>query len=392
MTYQYKPGGTVVKDKRNGHWIAIAYYPDPQSGQRKRKTHSTLKKADAQKWLREQLTRLEAGLSIDFTKLSVAEYFAQWLEDKKTHVAPNTFGGARTAAQHLIAVYGKRPLATLTPLDLSQLYRQLGETKSTRTVRYLHTVIHEALAQAVAWGFIPTNVADRVTPPRLIQKERQPLQGPDLIRFKTAIAQHPLKVLWLFLILTGVRRGEALGLRWSDIDWDAKVARIQQTWIKGLDGPTTSKPKTKRSQRAVALSAGLLELLQDHHQAQLIQQQHAGDLWQNHELVFCREDGSPFYPDGISKRFKRILHAAGLPESTTLHDLRHTHATLLLGEGIHPKVVSERLGHSTVAITLDLYSHMVPGLQEEAASRADAALASLSAPTQNGHSTAMEQP
>ena len=392
MTYQYKPGGTVVKDKRNGHWIAIAYYPDPQSGHRKRKTHSTLKKAEAQKWLREQLTRLESGLSIDLTKLSVADYLAQWLDDKKTHVAPNTFGGARTAAQHVIRVYGNKPLVALTALDLSQLYRQLGQTKSTRTVRYLHTVLHEALAQAVAWGFLATNVAERVTPPRLIQKERQPLQGADLGRFRRAIDQHPLKALWLFLLLTGVRRGEALGLRWKDIDWTAAVIRIQQTWIKGLQGPTTGKPKTKRSQRAVAVSPGLLAILKDHQTAQEKQQRQAADLWQNHDLVFCQEDGSPFYPDGISKRFKRILRAAGLPQTTTLHDLRHTHATLLLGEGIHPKVVSERLGHSTVAITLDLYSHMIPGLQQDAACRADAALESLNPETKNSRSTPLEQP
>lgn len=179
MAYQTRPGGTVIK--RGKTWTAILYYPDPRTGKRKQRWHAFKRKRDAEEWLAQEL-RLETPAAP--TKLSVAEFLIQWLDARKTQVRPNTWAGYRTAARHLTNAFGPRPLAALTPLDLQRLYSHMvAHNSSTRTVRYVHTTIHAALKDAVAWEYLARNVADPVKPPKLIQKERQPLMSADMPRF-----------------------------------------------------------------------------------------------------------------------------------------------------------------------------------------------------------------
>lgn len=378
MAYAFTPGGTVIK--RGQKWTAILYYPDPQTGKRRQKWHAVEKKKDAEMWLHEQIESLRTGHYVATTALSVAEYFEQWLATRKQQGQPNTWQGYAMMSRHVVAAYGNKPLAALNALDLQVLYAQLMETRKSRTVRYVHTTVHAALADAVALGLIPANVAERVKPPRLSQEERHPLSSEALPRFLAQVALDRRPTLWWFFLLTGMRRGEVLGLRWMDLDWTHHEARIQQTWVKGPDGNMFSQPKTKRSRRAVVLPDSLMEKLQQHEREQQAEKERAGDLWHDYGLIFCQEDGTPLNPDSVSKRFQRLLaHAglsqlAGMPTAAALHDLRHTHATLLLQQGVHPKIVSERLGHSSVGITLDLYSHMVPGMQAAAAHEIDRAI------------------
>lgn len=363
MAHQTRPGGTVIK--RGKAWTAILYYPDPRTGKRRQRWHSAPKKRDAEEWLAEQL---RAETPIAPTKLTVEEFLDQWLEARRPQIRPTTWGGYRTAKRHLVTAFGPKPLAALMPLDLQRLYtRMLAQDYSTRTVRYVHTTIHTALKDAVAWDYLTRNIADRVKPPKLVQKERQPLMSGDMPCFIEQIQGDERPALWWLLILTGFRRGEALGLRWQDIHWQNARAVIRQTWIKGPDGPMWSTPKTARSRRSVALPPRVVEELEAHHARQNDVRRRAGDLWQDYDLVFCKEDGTPLYPDFPTKHLKILLKNAGLSEDTTLHDLRHTAATLMFEGNTHPKVVSEQLGHSSVSITLDLYSHMIPGLKDAGA-------------------------
>ena len=166
--------------------------------------------------------------------------------------------------------------------------------------------------------------------------------------------------------MTGVRRGELLGLSWDAVDLDAGRLAITRTLIEGRGAPQFSEPKTKRGRRSVALDAGTVDALREHRERQLDERLAWGPAYEPHDLVFCREDGTPIWPRTFSRFFDHHVRDAGLPK-IRLHDLRHTHATLALEAGVHPKVVQERLGHSSIAITLDIYSHAIPAMQEDAA-------------------------
>lgn len=173
MAHQTRPGGTVIK--RGKAWTAILYYPDPRTGKRRQRWHSAPKKRDAEEWLAEQR---RAQTPIAPTKLTVEEFLDQWLEARRPQIRPTTWGGYRTAKRHFVTAFGPKPLAALMPLDLQRLYtRMLAQDYSTRTVRYVHTTIHTALKDAVAWDYLTRNIADRVKPPKLVQKERQPLMS-----------------------------------------------------------------------------------------------------------------------------------------------------------------------------------------------------------------------
>jgi integrase len=182
-----------------------------------------------------------------------------------------------------------------------------------------------------------------------------------------------LYAAWRVLAMTGIRRGELLGLSWDAVDLDTARLAITRTLIGGKGAPRFSEPKTKRGRRSVALDSETVTALGEHRERQLDERAAWGPAYEPHDLVFCRENGTPIWPRSFSRSFDNHVRNAGLPR-IRLHDLRHTHATLALAAGVHPKVVQERLGHATIAITLDIYSHAVPALQEDAAEKIAALL------------------
>jgi len=184
--------------------------------------------------------------------------------------------------------------------------------------------------------------------------------------FLAATADDRYASLWHLLVMTGMRRGEVCGLRWDDVDLEAGRLSVRRALIPYGDGVITSEPKTAKGRRAIALDPGTIEALKAQAARQLADQEEWEGAWSDSGYVFTREDGEPYHPQSVSRSFARAMKTAKLPE-IRLHDLRHTHATLALRAGIHPKVVSERLGHATIAITLDTYSHAIPAMQEEAA-------------------------
>ncbi|MGH9025171.1 MAG: tyrosine-type recombinase/integrase [Acidimicrobiia bacterium] len=246
----------------------------------------------------------------------------------------------------------------------------IGAQLDRRTVNYVHTIVHRALKDAVRWGRLARNPADAADPPRGGQKSDgvYSWDAATLREFLAAssASDDRFHALWALLATTGMRRGEALGLRWSDVDVDAGRLRVMQTIIQVRSKVTVGEPKTARGRRPIALDAGTIAVLREHRRRSLEERMLVGPDFDERGLVFHHPDGSCLKPDAVSAAFVRRVRRAGVPP-LTLKGLRHTWATLALERGIHPRVVQERLGHSTIAITLGIYSHVAPTLHDEAA-------------------------
>lgn len=251
-----------------------------------------------------------------------------------------------------------------------------------RTVNYVHTILHRAFKDAVRWGRLARNPADAADPPRASQKS-DGVQAWDAATLRTFLARSResgdrLHALWVLLATTGMRRGEAIGLRWKDVDLDKGRLRIVQTITQTRSKVTIGEPKTSSGRRSIALDNATIDVLRDHRKAMLEERLLVGPDFSDEGLVFHHPDGACLRPDAVSAQFLRRVGRYGLPR-LTLHGLRHTWATLALEQGIHPRVVQERLGHSTIAITLGIYSHVAPTLHDEAASRVSSLLLSPTA-------------
>jgi integrase len=268
---------------------------------------------------------------------------------------------------------GKRQLAKVTSLDLQQLYSDLQEAGlSARSVHHTHQVLHRAFVQAVRWDLIPRNPCDGVTPPRPNCSEMHVLTREQVNALLAATTGPQLRALYTLAVTTGMRAGELYGLRWGNVDLSAGRLRVRRALQRQRgNGLVFVTPKTVRSRRTIMLSKWAVSVLREHRTRQLEQRLSAGPLWHDQDLVFCGTAGKPLDPSTETGQFSDTLKRAGLPH-VRFHDLRHTAATLLLAQGTHPKVVSEMLGHGTIALTLDTYSHLVPALHEQAAATMDA--------------------
>jgi integrase len=238
---------------------------------------------------------------------------------------------------------------------------------SSRTVRYTHTVIRKALSDAVGWNLLPRNVADAAQPPKKAKTSKTTWSADQLKAFLEHVSDDRLYAAWLLCAMTGMRRGELLGLAWNDLDLEGSKLTVRRSLVSANYEPTISEPKTERGRRVIALDSSTVKALRDWRGKQLLELAAMGGGWGNDlDLVFTREDGSAIHPVTFSQAFRRHVVAAKLP-SLSLHKLRHTHATIALRAAVHPKVVSERLGHASVAFTLDTYTDALPDLQETAA-------------------------
>ncbi len=328
---------------------------------------------EATAWLAEVRVRAERGLLPEPCRLTLAGYLEHWLGAAapglrpasvetyryliETHVAPDPVGQAR--------------LQKLRPADIQGFYGRLLERGlSPATVRLIRGVLHKALSQAVDWGLLAVNPADRTRAPRVPRKEFRALSPDEARRLLEAArtvcpAYYPLLAT---LLATGMRIGEAVGLRWEDVDPEAGVIRVVRTlkyvggrWVEG-------EPKSAAGKRQIPVPAELAGLLKEQRRAVLEARLKAGGAWCQEfgELVFPTARGRPVRPADVWKGLRRACKAAGLP-LIRVHDLRHTHATMLLLAGEHPRVVQERLGHSQISMTLEIYSHVLPDLQAQAA-------------------------
>ena len=301
---------------------------------------------------------------------TVGQYLAAWLETIRPTVKPRTHQRYELAVRvHLIPALGGVRLARLSAQQVQGLYAaKLTAGLAPATVAHLHAVLHRALRAAERLTLVARNVAELVSAPRPQEHEMHVLTFEQAQQFLEAARGDPLEALYALALTTGMRQGELLALQWEDVDLDGRVIHVRHTLQHGSAGTwTLGTPKTAKSRREVELNPSTVEALRAHRTAQLEARLAAGPLWQDHGLVFTRGDGEPMRGTHLLQRhFHPFLKRAGLP-MIRFHDLRHTAATQLLLLGINSKVVQERLGHSNVGITLDRYSHVLPGMQRDAA-------------------------
>jgi integrase len=316
--------------------------------------------------------------------MSVGEYLDQWLRDYAAiHVAPRTRERYTEICRlNIIPSLGFLPLTRLEPQHIQDFYsRALKEGRkdgkgglSPRSVYHIHRILFEALKHAVKRGLLMRNPAEAVDPPRPGHREMTALTAEQLARFLEAARETPYHILFYIAAYTGLRRSELLALQWQDIDLNLAVLSVLRTLHRLKSGEYVfGEPKSRRSRRQVDLSPSVAILLRKHREEQEATFSLLGMPLTDSDLVFSGLDGQPISPDAVTKAFQRLSQRLGF-RKLRFHDLRHTHATLLLQQGVHPKIVSERLGHSSVAITLDTYSHVLPGLQRAAAQRFDKAM------------------
>jgi integrase len=345
----------------------------------RRKTFYGKSQKEAAAKLKQAKQAVEDGVDLSAEKLTLAQYLDKWLAAAvKPSVKTKTYEGYESTCRvRVVPRIGTKKLAKLTALDLQALYTDLAAAGlSPRSVQHTHRVLHRALAQAVRWRLIPRNPCDGATAPKATRTEMKVLFPEQARAFLVATAEHPAHALYVLAITTGMRAGELLGLQWGDVNLDAgrlavRRALQQQNGGKGLVFVT---PKTARSRRMILLSQRAIDALRAHRDRQVFQRRKAGSAWQEQDLVFASATGGPIDPSWSRQTFYAALKAAGLPR-VRFHDLRHTAATLALVQGVHPKVVSDMLGHGTVGLTLDTYSHLLPAMHQEAAAAMDAILA-----------------
>ncbi len=360
-----------------GRWVVRIYRGRDAAGKRRyhnKTIHGT--KRDAERYRTKILRELDTGTFVEASQRTLEDFLKEWLEvSVRPRVRQRTHQDySSLAARYLIPSLGHLRLSQLSPGDIQRVYADLQERGlSPRTIRYTHSVLYGGLEQAVKWRMLARNPAKLVDLPRQSRREMRVLGPEQAARFLEAARSDRWYALWTVLLTTGLRPGEALALKWSDLDGDR--LRVQRSLVRDAGGGWhLAEPKSARARRVVSLPATSLRVLQAHRKQQLEERLGAGEQWEDHDLVFASSTGQPLdFRVAVRRHFKPLLKRAGLP-SIRPYDLRHTCATLLLAAGENVKVVSERLGHASATLTLDVYSHVLPDMQQRAAERIEGLL------------------
>jgi integrase len=367
--------GGITRHKKSGLYMA-RYTVQTLTGPKRKTIYGKTRREVDEKLTAAKADR-DRGLLFDADSLTVGRYLERWLADsvRDTVKAITYESYERLMRLHLVPTLGRMKLKNLTPTHVRGLYRdKLDSGLSPSSVQRIHALLHKALTQAVNDGLIPRNVTDPVKPPRQSRKEIKTLTPEQAHLFLEAAKADRLGALYIVAIHTGLRQGELFGISWDDIDLEAGTLSVHRTLSGAKGGPKFTTPKNNRTRR-VRLTPQAAEALRDHRKRQLEERMSLAGLWQDHGLVFCSTVGTPLSRHNVCKRsFKPLLERAGLPHTFRFHDLRHTFATLMASSGGHAKVVQEMLGHASINITLDLYSHVLPDMQEDAVYRLGAML------------------
>jgi integrase len=359
-------GEGTISRRKNGGWMA-QYVVYTAEG-RKRKTVYGKTRADVAKKLSRALSDRESGLVFDDKGLTVEEYLDRWLKDSVRDTVRNTTYERykELIGLHIAPALGRK-LKALTPAHVQGFYRdRLDRNLSAATVQKMHVVLHKALDQAVRWSLVSRNVTDAVKAPRPTPTEIRPLDQKQAKALLEAARGEPFEALYVLAVTTGMRQGELLGLKWEDVDLENGLVWVRRTLTRSEAHLVLGEPKTRKSRRTVRLTDAAVKALRVHLRRQLDEVERLGDLYEDRGLVFATQSGTLLHPSNLRNRsFAPLLKKAALP-TIRFHDLRHTCATLLLGRNVNPKVVSEMLGHATIAITLDTYSHVLPDMQDHA--------------------------
>jgi integrase len=343
--------GSIFKEKGRDFWVAEILVDGKKIRKRSKRQQVV------REWLQTSLNQLEQGVYLRPEKTTVSEFIDRVMRDVGAHtLRPKTIDSYNFMIdKHIKPEIGELRLNQLRPVHLQSLYsKKLEEGLSKRTVQYIHAVIRRILNQAVKWNLLVRNPTDAVTPPVPSRKTPVTLSDDQVRLFLKSVKGHRWYPIYVLAVATGMREGEILGLRWEDVDLAAGAVSVRQT-IQNISGRLSiGEPKSEKSRRTIPLPIFALDVLKN--------------MDKGEGLIFRTSSGNPVSPRNVLRHFQNQLEKLGLPR-VTFHSLRHLHATYLLRQNIHPKVVQERLGHATISLTLDTYSHIIPTLQREAAEK-----------------------
>jgi integrase len=353
-------GEGSIYHRADGLWVAQVPLVD---GKRKYKYAKTQK--EAREWLQKEQRAISDGLVVVDEKILFGDFLDRWFEDiAKPSLRPSTIVVHESVIRlHIKPEIGDLRLTQITPAILQNLYsRKLKSGLSKRTVKYIHTVIHRTLDQALKWSLVARNVADAVDAPKPDKKSIQPLTMTQVAKLFDTLKDDRLLPFYVTAVGCGLRRGELLALTWDCIDWDRGIIQVNKS-LQALTGQglVVGEPKSESSRRPVAMPEFVQKTLAD----SLVNRTIVS------EYVFCTSKGTPFGPRNIVRHFKSTLKKAGLPDSIRLHDLRHTFVSLMLSQNVPPKDVQVIAGHADFSTTMNIYGHLMPGSQKEAAKKLD---------------------
>ena len=368
--WSYAMKGSI--QKRQGpqgvaYMARVEFSPDPITGERRQRAKTFRTRKEAQRALSEWLVEIDRGTALDPSTATIGDVLDRWLDAVAKHsVRATTLEDYRsTVTRHLRPEFGNTLIQKLTGERIESFYaRKRDEGAGARTVELCHRRLSQALKQAIRWKLIAVNPCDSIKPPRALSKRPDVWSVTELNRFLTIADEDAYSPLWFMAASTGLRLGEVLGLRWRDVELAASSIHVAQAQTLLQGRIQFQEPKTPAARRKVRITPDLIEALKEHRKAQLAERLRSPG-WNDLDLVFTTEHGTPIYPSSISRAFNRLTARADL-RRIRFHDLRHTHATHLLQAGQPVKVVSERLGHASISITLDTYAHVLPDMQDHA--------------------------
>jgi integrase len=354
-----------IHQRKNGTWRAQVSL----DGQRLSFTART--RRECQEWLKKTIGQVDQGLSYASTTVSLGEFLNIWLASSRLSLRPSTWAHYEQLLRgYVLPNLGQIKIKDLHTTQIQRFYNHLLASEvGTHTVIKIHAMLHGALEQAVKAGLAIRNVTDAAIPPSEPNREMKILDESQVSQLLITARTSRMEALLHLAISTGMRQMEILGLKWDDLDWIKRTLRVDRQLLRG-DGVRFAQPKTRTGRRTVVLGDRMIEILRRHYERQNDERVKAKDEWSEFGLIFTSAHGTPIHYRNLMRDFKNLLKLAGLPE-IRFHDLRHTAASLMLNHGIPVIIVSRRLGHARPSITLDIYGHMIPGMQEEAAQMID---------------------
>lgn len=355
--------GSIYRRKSDGIWCAAIF-----TGTKQRVLYGKTRQEAMAKLVAAQAALARGHLAKQHPP-TVAEFLRLWLSTSvKPRVRLTTYTGYQiNVEKHLVPTLGKIRLDELTPRHVQEMMNdRLRAGLSTKTVSYVHQVLRTALGVAVRWDIVSRNVAKLVDVPRIDRKVINPLTPDEARTFLTAIRGHRLEALFSVALALGLRQGEALGLSWEDVDFKGGTLRVRNQ-LQRID-LILVPPKTEKSRRTLVMPPMIVKHLREHQKRQVAEKLWAGSSWSETGLVFANKTGGPTHARHVIEEFHKALESAGM-RRIRFHDLRHSCATLLLVQGVSPRVVMEVLGHSEIALTMNVYSHVLPELQRDAATK-----------------------
>lgn len=361
--------GSIYQRKSDGRWVGSVTLPDGS-----RRVFYGKKRTEVAEKVNNALHDMSKGVLVTGSNVTVQEYLEHWLEEvHKPTVRLKTYIDYQGLLRnYIVPTLGTTKLQNLTPQQVQAFYsKKLNEGYSPKTVKNIHVLLHKALSDAVKWNILPRNVCDAVTPPRLSRKEHVVLTQEQAHALLEQAKGHRFEALLTLALVTGMRCGELLALHWSDIDFTHCSLQVNRTVMQFKNlGYVEAEPKTAKSRRQIKLPFFVVTVLMQHKDQQDELRRKNAAVWTEKNLVFTGPEGNYISLTTLRKTFNKLLKQAGLPHMR-FHDLRHSAATMMLVKGTHPKVVQEILGHSQISITLDVYSQVIPSMQEDVAKRWD---------------------